>query len=72
MDGEILKRTVNSKYGTFIFELVDYPGPSPLTDISFNGEHLGWGDFINLSTATEMELLELAVNIKYPADDYDY
>lgn len=71
MTEDILKRTVTSKYGVFSFELVDYPGPSPLTDIYFNGDHLGWADYINLNEATDIELLQLAVNIKYPVkDDY--
>ena len=37
---DVLERNVNTRYGTFHFELVEYPGPSPLTDIYFEGKQL--------------------------------
>ena len=71
MINEILKRDVSTRYGIFHFELVEYPGPSPLIDIYFNTEHLGYARYVNLSEATEYELLNLTYNIEYPVD-YDY
>lgn len=55
------ERVVKCKYGYFKFILVDYPGPSPLTDIWFNDEHVGYSGYINLDTATDLELLQAAV-----------
>ena len=68
---DVLERNVNTRYGTFHFELAEYPGPSPLTDIHFEGKHLGYADYINLGTASDMEMLQLANEIKYSAED-DY
>ena len=54
------ERIVKCKYGFFKFILVDYPGPSPLTDIWFNNEHVGYWGYMNLDTASDLELLSAA------------
>ena len=67
---DVIVRDVNTRYGSFHFELVEYPGPAPLVDIYFDGKHLGYCDYINLNEATEYDLLALAAgDIKYPAED---
>jgi hypothetical protein len=69
---EITKRQVRTKYGTFYFDLVEYPGPSPLIDISLDNRHLGYADYCDLTTATDLELLEMAANIKYETDEDEW
>ena len=68
---DVLERNVNTRYGTFHFELIESSGPSPLIDIYFEGKHLGYADYINLGTASDMEMLQLANEIKYSEED-DY
>ena len=69
---DITKRKVETKYGVFQFELVEYPGPAPLVDIYFNSQHLGYTHYINLQEASEIELLELSTHIEISAKDEDY
>lgn len=69
MNNEIVERNVNTSYGVFHFELVDYPGPSPLVDISLNATHLGWANYVNLSEASDLDLLNLANSIEYPSEE---
>ena len=59
-----MKRDIQTKYGCFHFELLEYPGPSPILDIWFGSEHIGYGKYINLETATDAELLETAIAIE--------
>lgn len=72
MNNDILERSVNTSYGVFHFELADYPGPSPLVDIHLNTTHLGWTHYINLSEASDLDLLNLANNIEYSSEDEIY
>jgi len=67
-----LERTVNSKYGTFKFEVVDYPGPSPMISVYLNTTHIGYGDFIDLDTATDLELLTYCSAIRYNDDEDEW
>lgn len=67
---EVTERSVQTSYGTFHFELVEYPGPAPLVNIHLNDTNMGWADYINLAEATDLELLQLANEIRF-SPDYD-
>ena len=56
-----MKREIKCKDGTFVFELIDSPGPSPLIDAWFNSKHIGWLNYMDLETTSDIELLN-AVN----------
>jgi hypothetical protein len=60
-----LERIVNSKYGQFKFELVDYPGPSPMISIYLDSTHLGYVDYIDLDNVTDLDLLTYCSSIRY-------
>ena len=57
------ERNIGSKYGTFHFSYIDYPGPSPLVDIYLDETHIGYADYINLDEASDLELLQIASQI---------
>lgn len=54
---DVLERNVNTRYGTFHFKLTESSRSSPFIDIYFEGKHLGYADYINLSTASDREML---------------
>lgn len=73
MDEEITKREVKTGQGTFTFELVEYPGPSPMIDVHLGTTHIGYADYCNLKEASDLELLELAsYNIRYESEEDEW
>ena len=68
---DVLERNVNTKYGTFHFKLTESPRSNPFINIYFEGKYLGYADYINLGTASDREMLQLANEIKYSEED-DY
>lgn len=71
MDVEQLERNVNTSYGVFHFELVEYPGPAPLVDIWLDTTHIGYADYINLKEASDLDLLIAANCPRIPAKGFD-
>lgn len=63
-----MKREIKCKDGTFVFELIDSPGPSPLIDAWFNSKHIGWLNYMDLETASDIELLN-AVNFFFESNE---
>ena len=73
MSEEITKRDVKTGQGIFHFEYVEYPGPSPMVDVYLGTVHIGYGEFIDLATATDLELLQSAASgVKYDTKDDEW